>query len=73
MDKAISQHDGYHVGSTLPGFVDSRKLVGTQECNLMTFKYNVKVVILLLMVCFYQLNPNANTSIVAAINVGLNL
>jgi hypothetical protein len=66
---ASSQHDGYHVRSTLQGFVHSGKLGGTQECNSMAFKYDVKVVILLLMVCFYQLNPIANTSVVAAIDV----
>jgi hypothetical protein len=38
------------------GFVRNGKLSGTQECNLMTFKYDVKGVILLLIVCFYHLN-----------------
>jgi hypothetical protein len=53
----------------LQGFVHSGKLGGTQECNLMGFKYDVKVVILLLMVCIYQLNLIANTSVVVAIDV----
>lgn len=51
------------------GFVHSGKLGGTQECNPMAFKYDVKVVILLLMVYFYQLNLIANTFIVATIDV----
>jgi hypothetical protein len=66
---ASSQHDGYHVGSTPQGFVHSGKLSGTQECNPMAFKYDVKVIIILLMVCYYQLNPIANIFIVVTIDI----
>jgi len=40
-------------------------LVGCGNVVRLAFKYDIKVVVLLLMVCFDQLNPIAITSIVA--------
>ncbi len=49
---ACSQHDGYHVGSTFQGFVDCGKLVECKDVIQLASKYDAKVVIPLLMVCF---------------------
>jgi hypothetical protein len=46
-----SQHDGYHVGSMLQSFAYCGNLVGRDTIWLAS-KYDVKVVIPFLIVCF---------------------
>jgi hypothetical protein len=49
-------------------------LVGCENAIQLTFKYDVKVVVPLLMVCFHWLNPIFSTSAITTINVvGLEL
>ncbi len=47
--------------------------VGHENVIKLTFEYNDKIVILLLMVCFEQLNPSTITVVVVVDDVGLEL
>ncbi len=64
-----SQNDGYHVGSTFPSASVVENLVKHGGAILLTFDYDVKVVISLLMVWYDRLNPNANASNVVIVDV----